>query len=123
MSNLTIHAAWVLLTAFSISCIYEIYRATVMKGTSQYDKPRVLLTVGLPFYLVSFSITVLLFAGYYWAQCIALGYTVILILVAIFYYSPRIALERKPGLIDWIENLVYLGLLFSAATILIYALK
>lgn len=122
MTNLTIHAAWVLLTAFSISCIYEIYRATVMKGVSKYDKPRVLLMVGVPFYFVSFGVTALLFAGFYWANWIALGYTIILILVAIFYYSPSIALERKPGLIDWIENLVYLGLLFSAATILVYAL-
>ncbi len=122
MANLTIHAAWVLLTAFLISCIYEIYRATVMKGTSKYDKPRVFLLIGVPYYLFSFGVTALLFAGYYWANLIALGYTIILILVAILYYSPSISLKRKPGLIDWFENLVYLGLLFSAATILMYSL-
>jgi len=122
MNNLTTHAAWVLLTAFSISCIYEIYRATVMKGTSKYDNPRVFLMVGIPFYMVSFGLTASLFAGYFWANLVALGYTLILIAGAILYYSPQIALKRKPGLIDWVENLLYLGLLFSAATILVYSL-
>ena len=122
MNNLIIHAAWVLLTAFSISCIYEIYRATVMKGKSQYDSPAIFLKVGLPFYLVSFGVTAMLFARYYWANWVALGYTIILILVAIFFYSPEISLKRKPGLLDWFENLIYLGLLFSAATILTYSL-
>jgi hypothetical protein len=29
-------------------------------------------------------------------------------------------LERKPGIIDWLEDLVYTGLLFVAATLLVY---
>ena len=121
MSDLTTHAAWILLTAFAISCAYEIYRAAVMKCVSQYDSPRVFLMVGVPFYLLSFTIASLLFTGYYWANWLALGYTIILILVAVFYYSPKVAIQRKPQWIDWIENLVYLGLLFSAATVLIYS--
>lgn len=121
MDNLTTHAAWVLLAAFGVSCIYEIYRATLMKGTSEFDSPRIFLLVGVPFYLISFGVTALLFVGYYWANLLALGYTIILIGVAIFFYSPKISLQRKPGLIDWMENLLYLGLLFSAATILIYS--
>lgn len=123
MNNLTTQAAWVLLSAFAISCNYEIYRATVMKGTSKYDSPRTFMVVGVPFYLVSFGVTSLLFIGYYWANLLALGYTIFLILVGIFFYSMKIAVKRKPELIDWIENLLYLGLLFSAATILLYAVS
>jgi len=121
MNNLAIHAAWVLLAAFSISCIYEIYRATVKKGTSQYDNTRVFLTVGVPFYTVSFGVTAFLFTGYDWASWVALAYVILLIGIAMFFYSPKIALKRKPGLIDWVENLLYLGLLFSAGTILMYS--
>ena len=122
MNNLATHAAWVMFSAFAISCVYEIYRATVMKGTSRYDSPRVFLTIGIPFYVVSFCVSALLFAGYYWANLLALGYTIVLIGVGIFFYSPKISIQRKPRLIDWIENLLYLGLLFSAATILLYSI-
>ena len=30
------------------------------------------------------------------------------------------ALDRKPGIIDWVEDLVFTGLLFVAATMLLY---
>jgi hypothetical protein len=43
-----------------------------------------------------------------------------MILVSIFYYNPKIIVERRPGVIDWLEDLVYTGLLFVAATLLIY---
>jgi hypothetical protein len=29
-----------------------------------------------------------------------------MILVSIFYYNPRIMLERRPGIIDWFEDRV-----------------
>jgi hypothetical protein len=38
--------------------------------------------------------------------------------VSIFYYNPKIMLKRKPGIIDWVEDLVYTGLLFVAAALL-----
>jgi hypothetical protein len=43
-----------------------------------------------------------------------------MILVSIFYYNPRILLERQPGVIDWFEDLVFTGLLFVAAVLLAY---
>ncbi|MFI7744761.1 hypothetical protein [Kocuria rhizosphaericola] len=36
-----------------------------------------------------------------------------------FYYNPKIMVERKPGIIDWFEGLVYTGLLFVAAAFLL----
>lgn len=121
MNNLHIHAAAILFTAFALSCAYEIYRAVAKRGTSEYDSPRIFFSVAVPFYVVSFGVTALLLTDFSWANELALGYTTVLILVAIFFYSPKIALERKPELIDWVENLLYLGLLFSAATLLVYA--
>jgi hypothetical protein len=36
------------------------------------------------------------------------------------FYNPVIMLERQPGMIDWIEDLVFTGLLFVAAALLLY---
>jgi hypothetical protein len=46
--------------------------------------------------------------------------SVVVILVSIFYYNPKIMLERRPGVIDWLEDLVFTGLLFVTATLLLY---
>jgi hypothetical protein len=46
--------------------------------------------------------------------------SVVVILVSIFYYNPKIMLERRPGVIDWLEDLVFTGLLFVSATLLLY---
>jgi hypothetical protein len=46
-----------------------------------------------------------------------------MICVSIFYYNPRIMLARKPGIIDWFEDLVFTGLLFVAAALLLYAIS
>lgn len=123
MYNLQIHVAVILFVAFALSCAYEIYRVVAKSGTSEYDSPRIFFSVAVPFYIVSFGVTALLLTDFSWANELALGYTIVLILVAIFFYSPKIALVRKPQLIDWVENSMYLGLLFSAATVLVYTVS
>ena len=44
-----------------------------------------------------------------------------MILVSVLYYNPRMLPARRPGIIDWVEDLVYTGLLFVAAALLLYA--
>ena len=60
-------------------------------------------------------VIVLLFAGVPCAAWVGLILSILLILVSVFYYNPKIMVERKPGIIDWFEGLVYTGLLFVAA--------
>jgi hypothetical protein len=120
MPHLTTHAAWILVIAFTMSLVYELYRSTVMAGTSKHDNMRVFWTQGIPFYGISALIIAALFIGYPWAAWAGLVYSILLIMVSIFYYNPVIMLERKPGLIDWFEDLMYTGLLFVAATMLFY---
>ncbi len=48
-------------------------------------------------------------------------FSIAMILVSIFYYNPRMMLERESGIIDWFEDLVYTGLLSVAATLVLYA--
>ena len=102
---LTRHAAWALLVAFVMSFAYELYRATVKRGTSRHDSMPLFLQQGVGLYVIA-----------------GLALSVGMIVVSIFYYNPKIMLERQPGLIDWIEDLVFTGLLFVAATLLAFEL-
>lgn len=123
MATLMRHASWVLAAAFVLALIYEIYRSTIKAGVSRHDSVRVLVTQGLPFYAVAGLVIAALFSGTWWAAWLGLIFSVVMILVSIFYYNPKMMLDRQPGLIDWFEDLVYTGLLFVAATLLIYAVS
>ena len=62
----------------------------------------------------------LLLAGVRGAPWIGLAFSGVFIGVSIFYYNPVILVERRPGLIDWVEDLLFTGGLFVAATMLLY---
>jgi phosphatidylserine synthase len=121
-NNFIIDAAWTLTIAFALSLIYEFYRATVKANVSKHDTMRMFFIQGIPFYGIAAVVIYFLFSGFEWAAWVGLIYSAILILVSVFYYNPVIMMERKPGLIDWFEDLVYTGLLFVAATMLLYSL-
>ncbi len=124
MPEFHVHAAWTLAAAFAISLVYELYRATVKAGTSKHDTMREFLTIGLGLYTVAGVIIacLFLFREAAWPVWLGLALSVGMILVSIFYYNPKVMLERHPGLIDWAEDLVFTGLLFVAAAQLGYAL-
>lgn len=121
-NNFITDAAWILTIAFSLSLIYEFYRSTVKANVSKHDTMRVFFGQGIPFYGIAAAVIYFLFCEYDWAAWVGLIYSILLILVSIFYYNPVIMLERKPGLIDWFEDLVYTGLLFVSATMLLYSI-
>lgn len=112
-------AAWVLVVAYALSLVYEIWRATAKAGTSRHDSLRAFLIQDLWVYVVAAAVIALLFAGVPFAAWIGLVFSVIVIIVSIFLYNPTVMVERKPGLIDWFEDLVYTGLLFVAAAFLL----
>jgi hypothetical protein len=119
MNDLLTHAAWVLVATFTLSLGYEIYRATMKAGTSRHDSLRSLVQT-LPIYVVAAAVIWALFVGAGWAAAVGLIFSVVAIIVSIFYYNPVIMLERRPGIVDWFEDLVFTGLLFVAATLLLY---
>lgn len=119
-SILELQAAWMLVVAFSVSLVYELWRATAKRGTSRHDSMRVFLTQDLVLYVLAGTVIALLLAGIEAAAWIGLVFSVLLVLVSVLYYNPRIMLERRPGLVDWAEDLVYTGLLFVAGALLSY---
>ena len=116
---LVLHAAWVLVVAMVISLVYEIWRATSKAGTSRHDSMQNLLG-GLALYGVAAVVIAILFVGPAWAGWVGLVFCVVWIVYGIFVYNPVVMLERQPGIIDWVEDLVFMGLLFVAATLLLY---
>lgn len=119
-TTLQLHAAWVLVVTYGISLLYEIWRATAKAGTSRHDSMRAFLTQDLVLYVLAAIVIALLFSGGSAASWVGLVFSIVFILVSILYYNPVIMLERQPGLVDWIEDLIYTGLLFVAATLLFY---
>jgi phosphatidylserine synthase len=114
--------SWVLIAAFAVSLLYELYRATTKDGTSKYDSMRIFLTQAVPSYAVAFALAVLVRTGWRWVAWTTLAIVMALILVSIFYYSPIMLPQRKPGPIDWLEDKAYTGLLFVAVALLAYDL-
>ena len=121
MTDLTRDAAWVLTAASVLSIAYELYRATIKAGVSEHDSMRGFV-VQLPSYAAAAAVIAVLFVGGDWAAWVGLAFSVVVILVSITYYNPRIMIDRRPGLVDWFEDLVFTGLMFVAATQLLYEL-
>jgi len=122
MLSYSSQVSWILILAFALSLLYELYRSTVKSGTSRYGSMRSFLTQELPFYAIAFVLAVLVRTGWPWVAWTALAIGVALIVVSIFYYSPIMLPQRKPGPIDWFEDKLYTGLLFVAVALLAYDL-
>ena len=110
-------SAWVLIVTFAISLIYELWRATAKAGTTRYDSLREFAKLSW-LYVLAAVVIVLLFVGVPFAAWVGLVFSLAVIVVSIFYYNPQMMLARKPGIIDWVEDLVYTGLLFVVAAFL-----
>ncbi len=108
-------AAKVLTANFSLSILYELYRATVKAGASRHDSIQGFVAQ-LPLYAAAGLVVGLLQARHRVAPWIAAAFCATVIVISIGYYNPVIMLERQPGIVDWIEDLVFTSLLFVAAT-------
>jgi hypothetical protein len=71
MLSYATQVSWVLIAAFALSLLYELYRATAKAGTSKYDSMRSFLTQGLPFYTIGFALAGLVRTGWRWAAWLA----------------------------------------------------
>jgi hypothetical protein len=120
MTELMGQAAWILMTAFVLSLVYELYRATSKAGTSRHDSMQSFIKNNVGFYVIAMIVVTLLFVGPEWAAWIGLLFSGGAIVASIVYYNPAIMLERAPGIIDWFEDIVFTGLLFVAAALLLY---
>ena len=115
---LTTLAAWLMASAFVISTVHELYRATAKAGVSQYDSMREVLTRTLPFYLAAMALVTALGLGGSWAPWPALALALAMVGVSAFYYNPTIMAARQPGMVDWAEDVAFTGLFFASGVLL-----
>lgn len=112
--DLRTDAAIVLACAFALSLAYAWYRATAEAGTSRHDSKRGFVQQ-VPLYLVATVVIVLLLAAPAWSARVGMTFAVGSIGASIGYDDPRIMLERDPGLLDWVGDLLFTGAPFVAA--------
>ena len=89
-------------------------------STSQHDSMRAFVKNNIALYTIAAIVIALLFARYEWAPWVGLVFSGGVIAASILYYNPKILLERGPGIIDWLEDITFTGLLFLATGLLIY---
>lgn len=110
----------VALTVLSLG--YELYRATVMAGTSAHDSLGSVAML-LPMYALCLWFAFRMRRGERWALWAVLAYCVIALAASLFYYNPVVMPARKPGLFDWFEDLAYTAMVFVTAVLSINALR
>lgn len=79
MIGYTTQASWVLITAFTVSALDELFRSTTKAGTSKYDSTRRFLTQAVPGYAAAFALAVLVRTGWPWVTWTGLLVAVALI--------------------------------------------
>ena len=119
-TDLVTQASWVLTAAFVLSLVYEIYRATAKAGTSVHDTPKAFVKDNIPLYTAAAVVIALLFTGVEWAPWAGLIFSAGVAGASILYYNPKVIQDRRPGLVDWFEDLMFTGLLILAAALLAY---
>ena len=120
ISRYHIQAFWILLTTFTLSLGYEVYRDIAKAGVSPFDTFNPALAL---FYLIGFGMTVLVRTNQRWAWWLVLLFTLGLIALGTFYYDPVILPARHPGPLDWFEGVAYLGLLCIATFLCLQQLR
>ncbi len=107
----------VLLAAFVISALYQLYRATLME-VPEYDAFTVATGAA---YLAFVGISALVLTGRRWAWLVVLALVLALLSVGVFWYYPVVAAARieagAMGVVGWLEGSLYMGLLFVAGCV------
>lgn len=107
-----------MISAFSVSTIHELYRASVKAGVSPYDSMHRLLARTLPFYMVATAVVLAVGFGVTGAEWAGLVLAIAMVLVSVFYYNPTIMTVRQPGMVDWAEDVAFTGLFFASSVLL-----
>jgi len=114
-------AGWLLLGAAVLSAVYELWRAVARTGVMKYDSIRAWL-MSMTVVAVEVVVALLLMAGWEWAPLAGFILAGGLFLISVFYYGPKVLLERRPGLVDHFEDRVYTALVAIVAVFLGYQL-
>lgn len=104
-----------------LSAVYELWRAVARTGVMKYDSIQAWL-LSMTVVVVEVVVAALLLAGWQWAPHVGFILALGLLLISVFYYGPKVLLERRPGLVDHFEDRVFTALVAIVALLLGYQL-
>jgi hypothetical protein len=105
-----------------LSLGYELYRATVMAGTSPHDSLGETALLVPPYALgIWFGWRVR--RGERWALWAVLVYCVLILAISLLHYNPVVMAARNPGVIDWFEDLAFTSMVLVTAYLTTNALR
>lgn len=96
---------------------YELWRVMARRGVSEYDTPRRLVREQMPFYAVAALFVVALLIDWEFAPVAGLGFAIFILAYSVFQYMPTTYPARKPGLVDDVEAVWFLGAVGAVAVL------
>ena len=102
------------------SMAYELWRVMARGGVSKYDTVRRFVSEQVPFYAIAAVFVVALLVDWEFATVAGLGFTIFILAYSVFQYMPKTYPARKPGIVDNVEAVWFLGAV-GAATVLLAA--
>lgn len=104
----------ILAAAFVCSALYQLFRSMLME-VPKYDAFTV--TTGIT-YAVFVGISALVLTGRLWAHWVVLVFVLVLLALGTLWYHPVVTVTRIEAgtfaTLGWVEDSVYVGLLFVA---------
>lgn len=102
------------------SLAYELWRVLARGNVSEYDTFRRFVREQVPFYVVAAVFVVALLVDWEFASVAGLAFAIFILAYTAFEYMPKTYPARKPGFVDDVEAIWFLGAI-GAATVLLAA--
>jgi len=118
MVALTVLAGAVLGLGMLGSLAYELWRVMARGSVSEYDTGRRFVREQLPFSVIAFLFVGALLVDWEFASVAGLGFAMFILAYSLFQYMPKTYPARKPGLVDDLEAIWFLGAVGAAAVLL-----
>ena len=100
------------------SLVYELWRVMARGDVSEYDTKRRFVQEQVPFYLVATIFVGALLINWQFASVAGLAFAVLIWAYSAFQYMPKTYQARKPGFIDDVEAIWFLGAVGAAAVLM-----
>ena len=100
------------------SLAYELWRVVARGGVSEYDTQRRFVREQVPFYVVATIFVAALLIDWQFASVAGLAFVAFIWAYTAFQYMPKTYRARRPGLVDDVEAIWFLGAVGAAAVLI-----
>ncbi len=100
------------------SLVYELWRVMARGDVSEYDTQRRFVREQVPFYVVATIFVAALLIDWQFASVAGLAFVAFIWAYSAFQYMPKTYKARKPGFIDDVDAIWFLGAVGAAAVLM-----